>query len=175
VRYTLNEPSTVSAGLQDENGLTVVSLAIDTKLAKGVQTLSWAPDLLADGRYRLVITAKGASGRTARLVDELVVMRALAWLRADPPSISPNGDGIADTLTISFVLRQAGIVTVELRDGTYPLALLQTGWLEPGSHAALWNGRLPQGAALPGSYTVWVTVSTDVGTVTQKVPIAVTL
>jgi hypothetical protein len=101
-------------------------------------------------------------------------MRALGWLRADPPSVSPNGDGVSDSLTISFVLRQAGLVTVELRDGSYPLALLQAGWLDPGSHGVFWNGRLPQGPVAPGSYTVWVTVSNEVGTVTQKVPIAVT-
>jgi hypothetical protein len=173
-RYTLRESSTVNASLQDESGLTVVSLAIGARQAKGVQTLSWAPDPLADGRYRIVITARGTSGRTARLVDELVVMRALSWLRADPAAISPNGDGDGDSLTISFVLRQAGLVAVELRDGSYPLALLQAGWLEPGSHLALWDGRLQGQPLLPGAYTVWVTVSNDVGTVTQKVPITVT-
>ena len=163
----------MSAALQDESGLTVVSLAIDSRQAKGVQTLSWAPDPLADGRYRIVVTARGSSGRTARLVDELVVMRALSWLRADPPTISPNGDGVGDSLTISFVLRQAGLVAVELRDGSYPLALLQSGWLEPGSHLTLWDGRLLGQPMPPGAYTVWVTVSNDVGTVTQKVPITV--
>jgi hypothetical protein len=173
-RYTLSEPSTVTAALQDESGLTVVSLAIDARLGKGMQMLSWAPDPLPDGRYRLVVTARGSSGRTARLVDELVVMRALAWLRADPPIISPNGDGVSDSLTVSFVLRQAGLVAVELRDGSYPLALLQAGWLEPGSHLALWDGRLLGSVMPPGAYTVWVTVSTDVGTVTQKMPITVT-
>ncbi len=172
-RYTLSEPSTVSAALQDENGLTVVSLSIDARQGKGLQILSWAPDPLADGRYRVVVTARGASGRTSRLVDELVVMRALAWLRADPPAISPNGDGVADSLTVSFVLRQAGLVAVELRDGSYPVALLQAGWLEPGSHLTLWDGRLLGQAIPPGAYTVWVTVSNDIGTVTQKVPITV--
>ena len=34
-RYTLSEPATVSASLQDESGLTVVSLAIDARQAKG--------------------------------------------------------------------------------------------------------------------------------------------
>ena len=172
-RYTLSEASTVSAALQDENGLTVVSLSIDARQGKGLQILSWAPDPLADGRYRVVVTARGASGRTSRLVDELVVMRALGWLRADPPAISPNGDGVADSLTVSFVLRQAGLVAVELRDGSYPVALLQAGWLEPGSHLALWDGRLLGQPLPPGAYTVWVTVSNDVGTVTQKVPITV--
>ena len=172
-RYTLSESSTVSAALQDENGLTVVSLSIDARQGKGLQILSWAPDPLADGRYRVVVTARGASGRTSRLVDELVVMRALAWVRADPPAISPNGDGVADSLTVSFVLRQAGLVAVELRDGSYPVALLQAGWLEPGSHLALWDGRLLGQPLPPGAYTVWVTVSNDVGTVTQKVPITV--
>jgi hypothetical protein len=173
-RYMLNEPSTVSATLQDGGGLVVVSLAIDARQGKGPQTLSWAPDPLADGRYRLVVNVKGASGRTARLVDEVVVMRALSWLRADPPAISPNGDGIADSLTVSFVLRQAGLVAVELRDGSFPVALLQSGWFEPGSHLALWDGRLLGQPTPPGAYTVWVTVTNDVGTVTQKLPVTVT-
>ena len=81
---------------------------------------------------------------------------------------------MSDSLTVSFVLRQAGLVAVELRDGSYPLALLQSGWLEPGSHLALWDGRLLGSAMPPGAYTVWVTISNDIGTVTQKVPITVT-
>ena len=81
-RYTLSEPSTVSASIQDESGLDIVSLAINARQGKGLQILSWAPDPLADGRYRIVVTARGSSGRTARLVDEVVVMRALSWLRA---------------------------------------------------------------------------------------------
>ena len=97
--------------------------------------LPWAPDPLPDGRYRLLLTARGTQGRTAKLADELVVLRSLAWLRADPVALSPNGDGIGDSMTISFELRQAGVVAVEIRDRNYPLALLQVGWLEAGSHA----------------------------------------
>ncbi len=175
VDYTLNEPASVSAALTDEKGLVVVSLAIDSRQRAGPQTLGFAPDALADGRYRLVLTARGDSGRTARLVDEVIVLRALAWARADPAVFSPNGDGVADTITISFELRQPGIVAIETRTGAYPLALVQAGWLEPGSHAAVWNGQLTPGTTIePGSYAVWVTASTEVGTVTQKVPITVT-
>jgi hypothetical protein len=174
VRYTLSEPASVSAELKDERGLTVTAIAIDTPQQRGPQALPWAPDSLPDGRYRLLLTARGESGRTAKLVDELVVLRALAWTRADPTVLSPNGDGAGDAMTISFELRQAGLVAVEVRDRSYPLALVQAGWLEPGSHLAVWNGVLPSGAPIePGSYAVWVTVSTDVGTVTQKVPIRV--
>ena len=175
VDYTLNEPASVSASLMDEKGLAVVSLAIDSRQRAGPQTLTFTPDALLDGRYRLIVTARGDSGRTARLVDEVVVLRALAWARADPAVVSPNGDGVADTITISFELRQPGMVAIETRTGAYPLALVQAGWLEPGSHAAIWNGQLAPGVMIaPGSYTVWVTASTAVGTVTQKVPITVT-
>ena len=66
------------------------------------------------------------------------------------------------------------MVAVEIRDRNYPLALLQVGWLEAGSHAAQWSGQLPHGIIEAGAYSVWVTQSTDVGTVTQKVPITVT-
>ena len=174
VRYTLSEPATVSAELKDESGLTVASLAINVRQQAGAQTLPWAADSLADGRYRLLLTARGDSGRTAKLVDELVVLRSLAWLRADPVDLSPNGDGVGDTITISFELRQAGVVAVEIRDRSYPLALVQVGWLEAGSHAAQWSGQLPLGTIEAGAYSVWVTHSTDIGTVTQKVPITVT-
>ena len=174
VRYTLSEPAAVSAEVKDERGLTVTSLAINTPQQAGAHVLPWAPDPLPDGRYRLLLTARGDSGRTAKLADELVVLRSLAWLRADPVALSPNGDGIGDSMTISFELRQAGVVAVEIRDRNYPLALLQVGWLEAGSHAAQWSGQLPQGTIEAGAYSVWVTHSTDVGTVTQKVPITVT-
>ncbi len=175
VNYTLNEPASVSAALTDEKGLVVVSLAIDSRQQAGPQTLPYAPDALPDGRYRLIVTAHGDSGRTARLVDEVVVLRTLAWTRADPAVFSPNGDGVADTITISFELRTPGVVAIETRTGAYPLALVQSGWLEAGSHAAVWSGQLTSGAVVePGSYSIWVTATTDIGTVTQKVPITVT-
>jgi hypothetical protein len=174
VRYSLSEPASVSAELKDEAGLTVVSLAIGVRQQAGAQALPWAPDSLPDGRYRLLLTARGDSGRTAKLVDDLIVMRSLAWLRADPVDLSPNGDGVGDSITISFELRQAGVVAVEIRDRSYPLALLQVGWLEAGSHAVLWSGQLQQGTIEAGTHSVWVTLSTDIGTVTQKVPITVT-
>jgi hypothetical protein len=154
--------------------LTVTSIAINMRQQAGAQALPWAPDSLPDGRYRLLLTARGDSGRTAKLVDELVVLRSLAWLRADPVELSPNGDGIGDSVTISFELRQAGVVAVEIRDRTYPLALVQAGWLEAGPHAAGWSGQLPLGTIEAGAYSVWVTLSTEIGTVTQKVPITVT-
>ncbi len=175
VRYTLSEPSMVSAELKDETGLTVVSLASGVLQQAGAQRLPWAPDALPDGRYRLLLTARGDSGRTAKLVDELVVLRSLAWLRADPVDLSPNGDGVGDSITISFEVRQAGVVAVEIRDRGYPLALVQVGWLEAGSHATQWSGQLSQSTIEAGTYSVWVTLSTDIGTVTQKVPITVTV
>jgi hypothetical protein len=175
IAYTLNEPATVNAAITDEKGLIVVSLVIDSRQQPGPQTLSWAPDVLPDGRYRVILTARDDGGRRARLVDELVVLRALAWTRVDPPVLSPNGDGVSDTVMISFELRQAGLVAIETRVGSYPLALVQAGWLEAGSHGAVWNGLLTLGGTIePGSYAIWVTVSTEIGTVTQKVPITVT-
>ncbi len=173
VRYTLSEPSTVSAELKDESGSMVASLAINVRQAAGAHVLPWAPDVLSDGRYRLLLTARGDSGRTAKLADDLVVLRSLAWLRADPVDLSPNGDGVGDSITISFEVRQAGAVAVEIRDRGYPLALVQAGWLEAGSHATLWSGQLAQGTIEAGTYSVWVTLSTDIGTVTQKVSLTV--
>ena len=51
----------------------------------------------------------------------------------------------------------------------------RSGWLEAGSHATVWSGQLSQSTIEAGTYSVWVTLSTDIGTVTQKVPITVTV
>jgi hypothetical protein len=51
---------------------------------------------------------------------------------------------------------------------------VQAGWLEAGSHATLWSGQLREGTIEAGTYSVWVTLSTDIGTVTQKASITVT-
>ena len=45
------------------------------------------------------------------------MLRALAWTRADPAVLSPNGDGVADAITISFELRAPGVVAIETRTG----------------------------------------------------------
>jgi hypothetical protein len=174
VSYRLVEPSTVDVMLGDAMGAPIRALASDVHQIAGKKALLLDPFDVPDGRYRIVVVARGDSGRTVRLVDDLLVMRALAWVRADPGELSLNGDGVADSTLISFVVQTGGQVSVEVRDGTHPLVLVSSGWLDPGTHGITWNGRLGADSLEPGTYTVWVTLSNALGTVTQKVPITVT-
>jgi N-acetylmuramoyl-L-alanine amidase len=174
IRYRLVEPSTVNVRLEDAKGATVLALVTDVHQGAGEKVLAVELSALSDGGYRVVVRARGDSGSKAMLVDDLLVMRALGWVRADPAELSPNGDGVSDTTLISFALQGGGQVAVEVRDGNHPVALLLVGWFDPGAHGVVWNGHAGSGLLGAGSYSVWVTLSNAIGTITQKVPITVT-
>jgi hypothetical protein len=79
-------------------------------------TLDWTWDARAvtPGTYRYTLggpslrPATGTIGRTAAL--------AIRELRAEPAAVTPNGDGSADTTTISYTLGTAATVTATLVD-----------------------------------------------------------
>ena len=173
VRYALAEPSVVTATIEDTLGLTVSMPLASVRQSAGARSFRLDPAVLLDGRYRVVVDARGDSGRRATLRGGLTVSRTLGWLRVDPAflALSPAGDS---TVTISFELTTAAQVTAEIRDHAAQIGIISAEWLEPGSHAVIWNGTLPAGMVAPGLYEIWVTAGTDAGTVTQTVPITVT-
>jgi hypothetical protein len=173
VRYTLSERSLVTVTLEDEASLPVAALLANVRQGPGTKSLRWLLDTVEDGRYQLVVTARSDSGRNWRLTTDLIVMRSLRAVRAEPPAFSPDGDGLGDTIAFSFVIAKAGQVTVEIREQGRPLGLVFSGWLEPGPYAVDWDGRLGDTVIAPGSYEVWVTLSDDIGIVWQAAPFVV--
>jgi hypothetical protein len=173
VQYTLSERSLVTVTIQDEADLPVAALLASVRQSAGTKSLRWLLDTAPDGRYQLSVMARSDSGRSSRLTTDLVVMRSLRALRAEPSTFSPDGDGLGDTITFSFVVAKAGEVAVEVREQGFPLGLVFSGWLEPGPYAVDWNGRLGDAVIAPGSYEVWVTLSDDIGIVSQTAPFAV--
>lgn len=173
VRYTLSEPSSVSISLEDELGMTVIIPVIDARQQAGARAVRIDPAVVPDGAYRLVVSVRGDSSRKTRLVGSLTLNRTLGWLRADPPELTPDGDGSGDVVTISFDLAAAALVTAEVRMGGVQLGILSGEWLEAGPHGLLWDGRLATGLAPPGAYEIWVTAGNDAGLVTQKVAVRI--
>lgn len=172
IRYLLAEPSTVTVSLEDQLGLMVVAPLLGARQKAGKQTVRLDPTVVPDGRYRVVVSALGEGGGTSRLTADLAVNRTLGWLRADPAllTLSPAGDS---AVTVSFELTTPAYVTAEIRERGAPLGVVYAEQLEAGAHAVLWNGALPAGAVLPGTYEIWVTAGTDAGTVSQPVSVTV--
>ncbi|HZR91075.1 MAG TPA: FlgD immunoglobulin-like domain containing protein [Gaiellaceae bacterium] len=172
ISYALAAAATVTVSVLDAGGATVATVLAGTRQPAGAVSLVWSPASLADGLYTLVVSASAADGRAASESADLAVDRALSAVTASPATISPNGDGVGDTLAVSFVLAGPGeaTVTIDAPDGS-TVATLFARLLDPGVYSVGWDGRDPTGEpAPPGRYQAVVSLFDWLGTVTQTAP-----
>jgi hypothetical protein len=138
----------------------------------GPNSLSWSAAPLADGRYRLVLTAT-AVGRSVTKAAAVVVDRTLSALEASSLVLSPNGDGIDDATSLAFVLAQAVPLRVDVLQAGAVRATLYQGTLGPGPQTIGWDGKVA-GVPLPdGRYQLAFTVTDALGDIRQTVPITI--
>ena len=153
VAYTLSAPAFVSATLANATGQTVATL-LSTQKPAGAQTLAVTPPPdLPKGQYDVVLTAvSGAKAVTASapfVVDDIL------------PSFVATSLGATVTLS-----RAPAAVTLQVLQGTTVIA---SPVLQPaaGSQTTAWPP-LPDGV-----YTVALTITDDVGTFTQALPLTI--
>jgi hypothetical protein len=175
VSYTLSARSAVTATVVDATGAQVETLF--DRQAQSARSVSFpfSPGAMLDGHYTLVVEASSSDGRSLTAAAPFTVDRALGFVTASPPSISPNGDGLDDALTASMTLAGPGQATVTILapDGS-TAATLFGGELGPGTYTFAWDGRLGDGSTAPdGQYQVEVTLLDPLGTVMQTAPFAV--
>jgi hypothetical protein len=116
------------------------------------QTFSYAADGLADGSYTLVISAVGEDGRSGRLVTPFAVDRTLSGLALSTSTLTPNGDGVDDTLGIAFDLVSSANVVVQIEQAGGLVASVVTESLPAGPVQLTWDGTTPSGPAPAGTY-----------------------
>jgi len=84
--------------------------------------------------------------------------QVVSQVQATPDAFSPNGDGVQDTTTISFVLGRAAHSTRILVSGftrpdtpgsLFHVAVATLGPLQPGRYSFIWNGVAPAGFVSP--------------------------
>src|SRR5439155_7130431 len=104
ISYSLGVRSSVTATVTDASGTVVATLfANQLQGAKG-QAFPYGAEGLADGTYQLTVSAAAQDGRTGRATATFSVDRTLSGLALATTLLTPNGDGIDDTLGISFTL-----------------------------------------------------------------------
>ena len=164
VTYVLGAPGNVTATLVDAAGTPVATLSSGFH-GSGRQSFTWTAPDVADGRYRIVVTAVNAAGVTASGEVQLVVDRTLGGLTVSPPAISPNGDGRSDVATLSFTLAAAADVRVAILRAGKIVQSLFAGHLQPGPQRVRWAG----GGLSDARYRAVVTARDPLAAVTQAV------
>jgi hypothetical protein len=172
IAYRLSLPATVTAVLLDPAGTQLATLFSEPK-PTGDQSFVFQPQALADGTYRIQLTAVGARGKTVTATVDVLVNRVLSGLAASRPAFSPNGDGRLDTIDFSFTLASPARAQLRiLRDGAW-VATPFAGDLASGAQVVPWDGMKRLGRARDGTYAAELTASDAVGSVVQSIPFLV--
>ena len=172
ISFTLGSASQVIASVADWNGGAPVPV-FTAGLPAGPGSFQVAAGTLPDGRYTLLVTAKPTAGKAVSQQLELVVDRTLGSYAAGPGSMSPNGDGVSDTLTLSFALAREVPVRVEIKKAGAVVASVFAGSLAAGPHVLSWDGSSSGVRVADGTYDAVVTVTDALGDVPYSLPFAV--
>jgi hypothetical protein len=158
---------------QGQSWFVTVTTGAGSEVARGTGTgtaVDWTWDAtdVPAGTYRWSIgagAARPAGGilRVAGSTATLAIERAVA----QPEAVSPNGDGQADTTTLTYSITTAANVSVEVTDpfGGVLAAVVDRVWTQAGEHTVAIDA-----SALPdGDYSVVVTARTQAGSSVQQV------
>jgi flagellar hook assembly protein FlgD len=171
VGFTLGGPTLVTARVLDANGI-VVATVLDEQRPAGNNTFVWEVGALPDGRYRLAVTAAAGTKSVTKAAD-VVVDRTVTGFTTSSRAISPNGDGVADGLSLSFALTQNVPVRIDVEQLGAVVATLFQGQPGLGQHTLDWDGTF-NGVAVPdGRYAVVLTVSDALGDVQLPLPLTI--
>jgi flagellar hook assembly protein FlgD len=172
ISFTLGGPSHVTAVAIDSSGATVAQI-VDENAPAGNQMLLWDASGLTDGVYRITLTASVGSKHVTKTAG-LVVDRTVTGLQASTTTLSPNGDGIDDTVTLTYTLTQNVPVQVDVIQAGAVLATLFQGQPGLGPHTVTWDGTANGAPVAPGKYQLALTVTDALGNVQIPVTIDVT-
>ncbi|MDX6476846.1 MAG: hypothetical protein QOH95_2357 [Gaiellaceae bacterium] len=171
INFTLGTASLVNAQVLDEGGAPLLTLLNEQRSA-GNNSFEWGAHVLPDGRYRMVVTATSGTKTVAKVAD-VIVDRTLAALQALPPVISPNGDGVNDSTTLSFQLAQNVPVRLDIVQAGIVVGSPFQDQLGIGPHTLVWDGSGFGAPLFDGTYLATLTVSDQLGDVQLALPITI--
>jgi hypothetical protein len=93
-----------------------------------------------------VIVARAPNGREVRSEVPIVIDRTLAAVKAVATSVSPNGDGRNEELTVSFVLADAVPTKLRIVRGARTVATPFDGPLAAGTQRLTWRPDVAEGS-----------------------------
>ena len=172
ISYRLGAPATVTATLTSAGGAQLATLFVEPKTA-GNHRFVFTAEGVADGTYRIVLSAADATGRRVAASVSVTVSRNVSSFAAVPTSFSPNGDGRRDTIAFGFRLDAAAQVRLRIVRGAAPVATPFAGRLGPGPHSVTWDGTTAGARAADGRYVAELAVTDLTPPPVHRVPIVV--
>jgi hypothetical protein len=131
---------------------------------------TWDATTYDKGKYFWTISAPGVRAATGTLGGTAPPLRVTDAM-AQPPVISPNGDGVDDTATISYTLSAPATVTATLLDAT---GVTVSTLVAEELHGVGPQSFVFTGDAFPdGSYTILLQATANGKTVTASVPLTI--
>ncbi len=119
--------------------------------------------VIADGEHRIVVTARDGAGNTATTsvtfrIDTKAPLLALATplssrsTPSSPRTVSPNGDGYAESVRLPFTSSEPATVTATVRSAAGAVVRTFSLNAAAGANVATWNGRDATGGAVPDGH-----------------------
>jgi hypothetical protein len=173
ISFMLGVPARATVNVLDPLGRVVTTL-LDEPRPAGPQSLIWAVDGFADGRYTVQVTATPVGRPVVSATVGVVVDRTISSFSVSPPTFSPNGDGRSDTVSLTFGVAASAEARVEIFQGPAVLATpLRRQLLASGVAAVTWDGTSGGARLADGSYDAALTVSTPNGEVSVRAPVTI--
>ena len=163
VSYTLAARASVTATVKDATGAAVATLFANQLQGARRQSFAYGAGGLADGTYVLSLAAVTSDGRSGRLEAPFAIDRTLSGLMLTTAVLTPNGDGVDDTIGIAFTLAAAANVTIQIEQAGLVVASVFSGDLPAGTSEFSWDGAVAAGPAPPGTYDAVVLVNGPFG------------
>ncbi|MCQ4163760.1 CARDB domain-containing protein [Tahibacter harae] len=121
----------------------------------GGEFLSWIPP--EPGQYRIRLSVVDKAGN--RVVHHTAAVSQhgtpISTFELEPRYFSPNGDGVKDTVSVHYSVRQTAEISVRVLNDQGRLLHEQTHTLDAGRHSFSWDGRDQQGQLQPdGVYRI---------------------
>jgi hypothetical protein len=173
ISYTLAGRAAVTATVKDSSGAIVDTLFSGQLQGARRQTFPYAATGLPDGAYVLTVSAAGEDGRTGSLEASFGIDRTLSGLSLTTQLLTPNGDGVDDTLGIGLSLSVAATVTVQIEQADVVVASVFAGELPAGPSQVFWDGTTPSGNAPDGAYEVAAIVNGPFGVTRHATPFTI--
>lgn len=146
---------------------------VEAKIAKGLHAYRFISEHLPISDP---VSVKGPSAISISnpigITDEITVGGALTprsapiiTLQPGPPAVlSPNGDGVDDTMEIAFDSTVGGTYVFEIRDAQGEVASSLTGNLAAGRNTVTWDGKDSSGSVVSsGTYTYYISARNEGG------------
>jgi flagellar hook assembly protein FlgD len=129
-----------------------------------------------EGDATLLLELRDGAGNLTGVKRRVTVDRTLALTSLSRKTFSPNGDGVHDTIALSFKLTRAADVSATVTRSGSTVRTMRLGRIAAGTRSVNWDGRLGDGGlAASGAYALKITADGALGVTSAAKPLTADL